>query len=164
MIIASSAKGPVWSRWGLGEKASLVICALRVRSGLGSWLGEASVVQAQQHADCPGRPTMSLQSPGPPPLHCLIPLAISTRITPHSSPPPPKSLVSPPDLHPPPSNHTRVPHSQPRWVTGLSPHRTTPFISMFPHPAQCWQMNEWKKKRINEIQPLQSTERRQNWG
>lgn len=90
MIIASSAKGPVWSRWGLDEKASLVICALCVPSGLGSCL-ERPLRSRPSSSDCPGRPTMSLQCPGPsqaPPLRRLIPLAISTRITPHSSPPP----------------------------------------------------------------------------
>ena len=146
MIIASSAKGPVWSRWGPDEKAALVICALRVPSGLGSWLERplwsrpSSTLTARDARPCPSSP------PGPPqapPLRRLIPLAISTRITPHSSPPPQNPLFHLLTylllLRNTPGSPTLSPlGSLVSLPTG--PHHSS--ISMFPHPAQCWEMNE----------------------
>ena len=150
MIIASSAKGQVWSCWGLNEKASPVICALRVPSGLGTWL-EASWSRPSSAST----PQQAWWCPSSAPGHHRSSPRMSNALpsTPHptgyfyqnnsSFSPPPKSLVSPPDLYPPPSKHTRVPHFHPLyatghcWVTCLSLHWTTPFISLFPHPAQC---------------------------
>lgn len=93
MIIASSAKGQVWSCWGLNEKASPVTCALRVPSGLGTWL-EGPLGLDPAALWLPSKPDDVLPVPqaiaGPlPPRQMLfpprlIPLAIFTRITPRS--------------------------------------------------------------------------------
>lgn len=178
MIIASSAKGQVWSCWGLNEKASPVTCALRVPSGLGTWL-EGPLGLDPAALWLPSKPDDVLPVPqaiaGPlPPRQMLfpprlIPLAIFTRITPRS--PHPRNplfhlltyiLLLQNTLGSP----TFTPCTLQVALGHLSLSPLDHTIHLYVPASSSVLRNEWMKKneQINEIQPLQSTERRQNWG